>query len=321
MTLSQTKWHNLEAWALENDHLRVVIVPQQGAKIASIFDKRIRREWLIQPTKTPIRPVPYGAPYIDYDMNSWDEMFPTIIECPYPLEGAFKGNHLPDHGEVWAMAWAVVSSAGGVLTLSVEGRALPYQLTRSAALEDPATLRLSYKVTNTSRETLYYLWAAHPLYAVDEQTEIVLPPAVTELYNVHDVPPWGAHGSRYAFPHPATHDNKQWDLRRIGSAALKDCRKFYVSPEIRVSWAGLRQTDSGAWLRMEWDSQKMPYLGIWIDEGSYATIPTVALEPTNGFYDSLTTAYDNQKAASLPPEMSHEWTVTVRVDDGRQPIS
>src|SRR3972149_4618856 len=99
MSLSQSTWYDLTSWTLENDAMRVMIVPQQGGKIGSIFDKRINHEWLIQPTQFPIRTVPYAAPYIDYDMNSWDEMCPTIVTDTYPADGAFKGNALPDHGE------------------------------------------------------------------------------------------------------------------------------------------------------------------------------------------------------------------------------
>jgi hypothetical protein len=84
-------------------------------------------------------------------------------------------------------------------------------------------------------------------------------------------------------------------LRRVGSPALKTCRKFYVPPELSVSWAGFRQLDSSAWLRMDWDAGKLPYLGLWIDEGSYATVSAVALEPTNAFYDGVTIAYKNNR--------------------------
>jgi galactose mutarotase-like enzyme len=321
MLVAQSHWHNLDAWTLENDAMRAVIVPEQGAKIASIYDKRAGHEWLIRPTETPIRLAPYAAPYPDYDMNSWDEMFPTIVAVQYPVPGRYYGVSLPDHGEVWAMRWTTESADNSKVTLSVEGRALPYRLVRSATLEDPATLRLRYRATNTGSEAFAYLWTSHPLYAVDEQTEIMLPLRVNEVYNVHNVPPWGEHGKRYGWPHPQTSDGKLWDLSRIGPATLHDCRKFYVPPDVPVGWAGLRQRDTGAWLRMDWDKARQPYLGIWIDEGVYATVPTVALEPTNAFYDGLVVAYENNRVDFLEPGASADWELTVRLDDGREPIN
>jgi galactose mutarotase-like enzyme len=320
-SIRESAWHNLSAWTLENDAMRVVIVPKLGAKIASIYDKRVKREWLIPPTHTPIRPIPYAASFSDYDMNAWDEMFPTIIPVSYPVDGAYKGRMLPDHGEVWALPWAKESGGPGELVLSVHGIALPYRLERAASLESPSTLRLRYSVTNLGSETMPYLWAAHPLFAVDEQTEIVLPSQVSEVYNVHNRDPWGEHGRCYPWPKATTDDTNNWDLSHIGPAILKDCRKFYVKPELPVGWAGLRQRDTGAWLRLNWDSAKLPYLGIWIDEGTYATVPTVALEPTNGFYDGLTTAYNNQQISQLAPAEFHQWSVNVRLDDGQNEIS
>ena len=321
MSLQETTWNDLPAFSLESDAMHVVIVPQQGGKIASLVDKRTGREWLIQPTELPIPSIPYGAPYIDHDVNSWDEMFPTIVECPYPVDGAYKGNHLPDHGEIWAMAWDVIETESDTLGLRVSGRALPYTLIRRAHLTSPDVLELRYEVQNTGDEALYYLWAAHPLFAVDTQTQIVLPEQVTELVNVHDVPPWGAHGNRYAFPHPQTNDGKDWDLRRIGPAELVDCRKFFVPPEVRVDWAGLRQDDNGSWLKLSWDAGQNPYLGLWIDEGTYVKVPTAAPEPMNGYYDSLETAYRNQQVASLEPGETARWNLRVELNDGTRPIT
>jgi hypothetical protein len=159
MTAVKSKWHNFDAYTLENDALRVIIVPERGGKIASIFDKRINREWLIQPTRFPVPVVPYGADYLLYDMNSWDEMFPTIVTDTYPIEGKYTGNPLPDHGEVWALPWSA-STEGHALILTVEGRALPYRLSRKAAIHCDSAI--DYSVVNTGDETLH-LWQRIPV--------------------------------------------------------------------------------------------------------------------------------------------------------------
>ena len=75
-TLTETSWHGIRAWKLEDDILSVVVVPDLGAKIASIYDKKAGREWLLGPIRA-VRPAPYAANYIDYDVSGWDEMFPT----------------------------------------------------------------------------------------------------------------------------------------------------------------------------------------------------------------------------------------------------
>ena len=42
--IHQTVWHDLSAWALETEILRTIVVPELGAKLVSLFDKRTQRE-------------------------------------------------------------------------------------------------------------------------------------------------------------------------------------------------------------------------------------------------------------------------------------
>ena len=321
MNITTTDWHGLRAYVLESERLRAVVLPTMGAKFASLVDKHTQREWLLQPASLPPqREIPYGTPFDRFEIYGWDEMFPTLHDGNYPEDGPYLNAFLPDHGEVWPLAWLRETSGFDKLALSVNGRVLPYRLVRTVAFDGPDALRLHYTVTNTGAKDFIYLWAPHPLFAVDAQTEIVLPSSVEQVVNVHAMAPWGAHGLRYAWPNARTLDGRTWDLRRVGPTTLRDCRKFYVPPEQSVDWAGLRQSDCGAWLRLEWDSSALPYLGIWIDEGIWATAPTVTLEPTNGFYDSLTMASDNHRIQRLSAGETRFWDVTVRLNNGSAPI-
>ena len=191
--IQQTTWQGMDALALENDVLRTVVVPALGAKIVSLFDKRVAHEWLVGPMR-PLQPAAYGAKFIDQDMSGWDECIPTIDACAYPIAGPYAQASLPDHGEVWALPWQRVASAPGTLALAVEGRALPYRLQRTLALTAPDTLHFDYRITNTGDAAFAYLWAAHPQFTCDEETTIVLPPEVKEVYNVIADDAWGSIG-------------------------------------------------------------------------------------------------------------------------------
>jgi len=89
----KTTWHNFPAIALESESMRVVIVPDLGAKIVSLFDRTHQREWLTPPMR-PVEQTVYGADFVSQDMSGWDEMLPTIVACDW------EGAHIPDHGEV-----------------------------------------------------------------------------------------------------------------------------------------------------------------------------------------------------------------------------
>jgi len=317
--LLATSWHDQPAWALESDALRVVTVPGMGAKLVSLVHKPAAHEWLLGPADRPFRPVPYGASFVDQDMSGWDEMFPTIEACPYPGEGPYAGAALPDHGEVWALPWDVTDAADGRLTLRVEGRALPYRLTRTLSLPDARTLRLDYAATNTGDAPLAALWAAHPQFAVTPATEVRLPDAVADVISVGALPAWAPVGMRLAWPVASDPDGQPFPLDRVTSAALRRSRKVYLLPEQGVSWAALVEPGAGHWLRLEWDPAQVPYLGIWADEGHYNPALTIALEPSTGFYDSLARAWEAGRVPVLSPGDTLTWGLTVRVGLGDAP--
>ncbi len=310
--VKQTTYQGFAAWALESEHLLAIVIPELGGKIISLVDKRAGYEWLVQPRR-PLKPPTYGASFVEGDMSGWDEMFPTINPCSYPIPGAYAGRWLPDHGEVWSLPWSVQSADQGCLKLSVDGRALPYRLNRSAALIEPNALKLKYEVVNTGREPFYYLWAAHPQLNADEHSQILLPEEVSEVVNVLPLPAWGEPGLRYRWPETRSLDGKLRQLDRIGPVDRRDCRKFYLPPEKPVRWAALNHQRSGCSLKLEWSPLELPYLGIWVDEGAYNSAPAAALEPSNGYYDSLVVAVRQERAMRIAPGASQGWSLTIRL--------
>lgn len=312
-----TTWHGQPALALESDRLRVITVPGMGAKIVSIRHKTRDHEWLLGPADRPFGPVAYGASFVDQDMSGWDEMYPTIEACPYPADGPFAGAALPDHGEVWTLPWEIVEASREKLVLAVEGRALPYRLTRTMTLPDARTLQLDYQVKNTGEAPLAGLWTAHPQFAVTPATEIRLPDAIDELLAVQPMAGWVTPGMTLPWPVTEAPDGQAVQLDRVRSAAAKQSRKFYVLPDKRASWAMLVETEGDHWLRLDWDPQQVPYLGIWVDEGHYNPAPTVALEPSTGFYDSLARAWADRQTPVVAPGESATWSLRVSVGEGR----
>jgi galactose mutarotase-like enzyme len=321
VSLVRTTWHGLSAWALESEQLRTMIVPELGAKLVSLLDKRNQLEWLVGPGLRPFKPVPYGASFVEQDMSGWDEMFPTIVACAYPAQGEKFDASLPDHGEVWTQPWMVEPAQAGILSLSVLGKALPYRLTRTLSYSSEATLKMHYELKNLGLEAMPYIWAAHPQFTCGEQAEILLPPQVTEVCNT--IPAewgWGAPETRFDWPEAVSVNGQQVHINHTGPASLRQARKFFVLPETCVGWAALVRHPAGDWLRLDWDPAEIPYLGIWVDEGALNHTTVAALEPTTGFYDSLAVAYDKNEVTVLGPGAACAWTLTVRTGTGTHPF-
>jgi hypothetical protein len=320
MPVTATTWHGVAALALENEQLRVVVVPQIGAKIVSLFDKRAAVEWLVGPGTRPFRPVAYGASFEAQDMSGWDEMFPTISACAYSGAGAHTVVVLPDHGEVWALPWTDPMVSGDAITLAVAGRALPYRLTRCLSFAAATVLRFDYHLANLGPDPLPYIWAAHPQFACGAAARIILPPAVRQVCNV--LPPdwgWGAAEALYRWPEANHPNGEAARLDVVGSPSLRHARKFYSLPDQPVAWAVLRREPHGAWLRMAWDPQEVPYFGLWIDEGLLNAESVAAPEPATGFYDSLALAAEKQQVAVVAAGAEVRWTLSVQLGTSEEP--
>lgn len=314
-----TQWFSRAALALETPSLRVITIPAMGAKIVSVFDRVTEREWLLPPKDRRLQPVAYGAAFVEQDMSGWDEMFPTIERCVYPLQGAYAGAQFPDHGEVWALVWKHDESATDAVRLSVQGRALPYTLLRTLRLVDERILRISYEVVNRGTEPLSALWAAHPQFAVDKSTRILLPASVTQVINVQPTDELPVIGQLCDWAGTETPSGQILHLDRINGADARKHRKVYLPPDQPVRWAGLQQGEAGAYLRLSWDVSHIPYLGIWVDEGSYNPAPTAALEPSTGYYDSLVRAWQNQRVMNLIPNVPYRWSLDLELGVGKIP--
>lgn len=313
---SRTSWHGQDAWKLENAALQVVVVPEMGAKIVSLLDKRNQVEWLVGPGKRPFEPAPYGAVFTDQDMSGWDEMFPTINACSYPDPGSERVIQLPDHGEVWALPWQRIVTGNPTLSFSVEGRALPYELSREIAFEAEAMLRFTYQVTNRSDAPISALWAAHPQFTTGSNARIILPPDISKLLNV--MPEefgWGPPETLVEWHEAARDDGTIFQLDEVGPPERNQAKKFYVPPHTRAFWVTVLREPSEDWISLSWDPDEIPYLGIWIDEGYISDESVIAPEPATGFYDTLTLAVENGCHMVIEPGKSISWSLLVRFGD------
>ena len=80
----------------------VNLLPELGGKIYSI--RWQGRELLASNPRKPFRRAQYAAPYAEYDASGFDECFPTIGPCQYPIY-PWAGTEMPDHGELWSLPW------------------------------------------------------------------------------------------------------------------------------------------------------------------------------------------------------------------------
>jgi galactose mutarotase-like enzyme len=273
--------------ALTADGIRVEVVPEFGGKIAALCHLESGREWLLAPPTPVAAPPRYGSTFTEAPLWGWDEMLPTID----------ASGDLPDHGEVWALAWNAEALDDHRLRCWVDGRALPYRLVRDLELSS-SSVTLDYELS--AARPFPVLWAAHPQFVLDpDGTQLRLPAAAGELLDVDG----GARVATAALVDP------------LEAVVAGRGRKLYVDPDARAGTATLADR-RGPWLRLTWDPHELPYLGIWIDHGAYASRPVIAIEPSSGYYDSLERAVTLGRAAVVGPHHTLRWRLHVELGTG-----
>jgi hypothetical protein len=295
---------------LRNQWLAAEFLPEIGGKMISLKRNESGHEFLLQPPSgKSYRRSRWGTPFEESDTSGFDECVPTVSACRYP-HAPFAGQPLPDHGELWSAEWEHELD-GHALLLKAKGLRLPYEFSKRIALQN-SDLTLRYEFNNRGEFPLKYLWSSHPLLAAEAGAQVILPPSVSDVYlhsSRHNR--LGKTGSRISWPGNGI---GKVEGPHLGSAdklfatGLKDgCCAFYKP-----------QADESITFRF--DPALVPHVGIWMSQGGWPEPGpghfTVALEPCNGYPDSLEEAVARGACATLAGGATHTWDLRVQLHKG-----
>ena len=303
---------------MENGSIRVVVVPSLGGKIASIVNLATGREFILQPRRKYTQPS-YGSEFSQFDRSGFDECFPTISKCTYPADG-LPSVRLPDHGEVWSVAWKH-EIHGGDLWLATEGVRLPYVFQKRLSLIG-SSLQINYQVRNVGDRDFNFLWSAHPLLAAEEGMCIVLPREVRELFvNSSEDERIGRHGEVCTWPKAVTRTGNSVTLDKTEGPASRTAEKLFTS-RVDEGRCGVFFPSTTEALIFRFDPNEIPFIGLWICQGAWPSKQdgdfTVALEPCNGRPDSLEEAIARDECATLCRLGQNNWCLTIELASGAQ---
>ncbi len=310
--VSAGKYKDVDAVGLESEALRLTVVPDFGAKIASLIHKRTGRECLFQAPGERFRKAAYAAPFERGEVTGFDEMFPTITECFCDVE-PWTGVMLPDHGEVWSLPWKCRLSDSEVRT-SVHGIRFPYVLTRTISFAQSNTILVRYKVENVSACDFPAMWAAHPLFNMTPGTRLIFPPSARHIINTVPGPALGGYGERFDFPNAVTKEGRAWDLSRIGPPERKLYFKYFFLDPLEEGFTIIHDPATRETVALVWPVEKIPYLGVWVNEGGWQDGYHVAPEPCTAPFDRWDIARQWGKLPVIPAFGTHEWELRITVD-------
>jgi galactose mutarotase-like enzyme len=297
----------------------VTIYPGLGGKIASI---RVKDHELMQAPLAAYAPRTQTMTFDEGDASGWDECMPSVAGCT--VETASGPALIPDHGDLWRVAWQTIAASGNSATLRAECFSVPLTLERTVTLTETEEgnawrLQVDYKVTNTGSHPTPWSWAVHPMYAVEPGDRIVLPNSITSLILE------GSGGGRLG--QQANHVN--WPvatLVRGGETDLSAVQwpesgvgdKLFAGPlATSENWCALERYEAGVRIKVSFNPAATPYLGLWICSGGWPDRPgkkqlCVGMEPTTAPVDSL--ARTGLWSRVLAAGESFSWPMTVEFE-------
>jgi len=311
-------WHyrGLRALVLENSHLRLVLLPELGGKLWSLFYKIVDCEIFWQNPRVEPRPAHYGAAYDDWFCGGWDELFPN--DAP----ASVAGETYPDHGEWWAMpfGWEVTEQtpnwvtvrlwrAGVATNTTVErwitlGRDRPYYTTR-------------YRLYNGGPQPLDFLWKLHPALRVSSSSRIDLPAGT-----VYPEPPFNTRldNTPFLWPQARGAQGDMVDMREVPPASAATC-DFYYATELSAGWCALTQVNAGYGFGLAFDPAVFRTVWVFGAYGGWRGHYTTLLEPCTGYPYRLEEAVAQGTASHLEPGAALETTVTTVLYTSRDQVS
>jgi galactose mutarotase-like enzyme len=312
-----TAWsyHGLRTVVLENRLLRVVILPEAGAKIWQITYKPFDADLLWNnPRITPAR-LPGNSRYDDVWSGGWDELFPNDEIA------LIDGESYPDHGELWTGNWETepLSSADEA------GVRLKYLTPISSiAVEktirlrgDQARIEFHHRFTNQGRSVFPFLWKLHPAMAVSPQhridfpqMQVVLEPAfLGTLADAAELGEW---------PLIKTATGNV-DLRRV---TPEDARQlyFFYGTQMKGNWCALTNSETGLASGLQFDPEVFRCCWLFATYGGWRNYNVAVLEPCTGYPLS----FEAMKAAghhrSLAPGETIQTDVRFLVQEGLRSV-
>jgi galactose mutarotase-like enzyme len=166
-SLSTSERAGWRAVVLENEHLRVVVLPDKGADIYELvdldtgIDVLFKAPWGLQPRGAPAREGSEDAPFLQNYEGGWQELFPSAGDpCTY------RGKPVAFHGEVATSSWADTALISTDTELAVEFAVQcqnpPLRLSRVIRLRaaSPAMV-IEERVDNDKDTSADFVWGHH----------------------------------------------------------------------------------------------------------------------------------------------------------------
>lgn len=314
---SRWQYNGLRALVLDNPALQVVIFPEVGAKVYSIIHKPSDTNLLWHHPRNMPRQIPYGSLFDDTWCGGWDEILPSTEACEY------RGEKLPDMGELWALPWdwhdVDTDDGSACVYTGVSAAILPLRYERWLRLDaDQPVIHLRYRITNVGLTPLEMIWGIHPMLNISPDHRIDLPPAKC-IVGRSSGPTLGEMAQHYDWPVLPTPQGNV-DVSRIQPYETNVFGGHYAT-ELQGHWFALTDTTKELGIGMAYPGDVFRALWLWQVYGGWRGLYHLAIEPWVGYPVRLDQAIAAGRYRTLQPGQPLEYEAAMVVYSGLKSVS
>ena len=296
--ITRKSYKGRDAVAVESDLLSATFLPDDGAKMASLIDLKTGRELLLTREGEEYRVLTEDGSYVDSECSAFDDMFPTID--PYtPKAGAYEGITYPDHGECCRLPHEA-SIEGDRLVLSARSRLFPVRYKKTVSVISDGAIEVDYEITNEGDSPFDFIWAGHIMLRGEDGMRILSPFGE------------GAPRETVFATKGCTREMMPVDALTGFEPFSGVAYKFYYLDPMPEGCFGARYAN-GRELYFRFDEKKLPYLGIWFNNGEFQGIYNVAPEPCTAPFDAPDKAAQKGYFSQIPAKSTFSFCITVSV--------
>lgn len=276
--IEKTKYKDISALKIITNKYEAVFLPEDGAKLVSFKAAGDNYEYLVQnPSKKYLR-IRTGDSYVEGECSAFDDMFPTIdpIICK---NGLRKGILYEDHGETCRSCFTYNLKHNELEMVYISSK-LIYKYIKTVKTDDEDNIIINYTIHNLSDDDFEILWAAHCMLNATKGDKILLPYRKDDLAIImfDTNSEYGKRGDDICFSE---------NMIAAGDFNEKaNAYKYYLSKKIFEGLIGLQIKNHKSFY-IEYDSNQLPYLGIWINNGSFKNMQCIGLEPCTVAFDTV----------------------------------
>lgn len=283
----------LQTIVLENEKLRVVVLPEKGGEIYSIQYKPMDVDPLLhfRSLQSP-RPFPETIPlsdgaFTDYYDGGWQVMFPSGGG-----PNAAFGMEMGRHGEAALLPWSwkILRDDPEEVLIRFWAQMVrtPFSYERVMRLTaDETQFHLDEKITNHGGEPLPFMWGHHPAFGaplLDGSCVVDVPAEKIESIKQEVAESRVPVGTSHRWPVVPGRDSQPVDLRLIPANGGHTADMFFLSG-LEEGWYALTNRQLGLGFALTWDLEVFPVLWVWQEFGGskghpwYANTYALGLEP------------------------------------------